>query len=69
MQQPRRPGGHFAGIQFFYDNIDTTKWPYRLPSPADTNMATDMESVETVLAARASVLGVEIKMRLRRRAH
>ena len=22
MQQPRRPGGHFAGIQFFYDNID-----------------------------------------------
>ncbi len=27
MQQPRRPGGHFAGIQFFYDDIDTSKWP------------------------------------------
>src|SRR6187402_1776585 len=23
MPQPRRPGGHFAGIQFFYDRIDT----------------------------------------------
>src|SRR5580698_2496190 len=23
MQQPRRPGGHFAGIQFFHDNVDT----------------------------------------------
>jgi 2-polyprenyl-6-methoxyphenol hydroxylase-like FAD-dependent oxidoreductase len=61
MQQQRRPGGHFAGIQFFYDNIDTSKWQYRLPSPADTNMATDMERVETVLAARASALGVKIR--------
>jgi 2-polyprenyl-6-methoxyphenol hydroxylase-like FAD-dependent oxidoreductase len=61
MQQSRRPGGHFAGIQFFYDNIDTSKWPYRLPSPADSNMATDMDSVEAVLAARASVLGVQIR--------
>lgn len=34
MQQQRRPGGHFAGIQFYYDNIDTSKWPYRLPGPA-----------------------------------
>ncbi|WP_237051049.1 FAD-dependent oxidoreductase [Lysobacter capsici] len=25
MQQTRRPGGHFAGIQFFLDNIDTSK--------------------------------------------
>ena len=61
MQQPRRPGGHFAGIQFFYDNIDTSKWPYRLPSPAGTNMAVDMEHIETVLAARASAMGVEIR--------
>ena len=61
MQQPRRPGGHFAGIQFFYDNIDTSKWQYRLPCPADFNMATDMERVETVLAARASAMGVEIR--------
>src|SRR5471032_802212 len=33
--QPRRPAGHFAGIQFYHDDIDTSKWPYRLPSPAD----------------------------------
>jgi hypothetical protein len=38
MQQPRRPGGHFAGIQFYYDTIDTSKWQYRLPSPAGTSM-------------------------------
>ena len=60
MQQPRRPGGHFAGIPFFHDNIDTSKWPYRLPSPAATSMAVEMESLEYALAARASAMGVEI---------
>jgi 2-polyprenyl-6-methoxyphenol hydroxylase-like FAD-dependent oxidoreductase len=69
MQQPRRPGGHFAGIQFYHDNIDTSKWPYRLPSPmqspvqspAGTSMAVEMESLESVLASRASAMGVEIR--------
>ena len=61
MQQPRRPGGHFAGIQFYHDNIDTSKWPYRLPSPAGTNLAVEMEQLESVLAARASAMGVEIR--------
>lgn len=61
MQQPRRPGGHFAGIQFYLDNIDTSKWPYRLPSPAGTSMAVEMESLESALAARAIALGVEIR--------
>ena len=61
MQQPRRPGGHFAGIQFYHDNIDTSKWPYRLPSPAGTSMAVEMEHLESVLAARASAMGVEIR--------
>ena len=61
MQQARRPGGHFAGIQFFHDNIDTSKWPYRLPSPAGASMAVEMEHIETVLAARASAMGVEIR--------
>ena len=42
MQQPRRPGGHFAGIQFYYDNIDTSKWPYRLPGPAGSTIAVEM---------------------------
>jgi 2-polyprenyl-6-methoxyphenol hydroxylase-like FAD-dependent oxidoreductase len=61
MQQTRRPGGHFAGIQFFHDNIDTAKWQYRLPSPADTSIAVEMEHLESVLAARANALGVEIR--------
>ena len=61
MQQPRRPGGHFAGIQFFHDNIDSSKWPYRLPGPAGTSMAVEMEHLESALAARASAMGVEIR--------
>jgi len=61
MQQPRRPGGHFAGIQFFHDNIDTTKWPYRLPGPAGTSMAVEMESLESALAVRASAMGVDFR--------
>ncbi|MEJ0038175.1 MAG: FAD-dependent monooxygenase [Gammaproteobacteria bacterium] len=61
MQQPRRPGGHFAGIQFYQDNIDTSKWRYRLPSPAGTSMAVEMEYLEAVLAARAGAMGVEIR--------
>jgi 2-polyprenyl-6-methoxyphenol hydroxylase-like FAD-dependent oxidoreductase len=61
MNQRRRPGGHFAGIQFFLDNVEPSKWPYRLPSPAGTNMATTMERTEGVLSARAQSLGVEIK--------
>jgi 2-polyprenyl-6-methoxyphenol hydroxylase-like FAD-dependent oxidoreductase len=61
MQQPRRPGGHFAGIQFYYDTIDTSKWQYRLPSPAGTNMGVEMEYLESVLAARAGAMGVEIR--------
>ena len=61
MQQPRRPGGHFAGIQFYYDNIDSSKWQYRLPSPAGSNIAVEMEHLESVLAARASAMEVEIR--------
>jgi 2-polyprenyl-6-methoxyphenol hydroxylase-like FAD-dependent oxidoreductase len=61
MQQPRRPGGHFAGIQFFHDNVDASKWRYRLPSPAGTSMAVEMECLESALAARARAKGVEIR--------
>ncbi|WP_175996057.1 FAD-dependent monooxygenase [Burkholderia stabilis] len=59
--QSRRPGGHFAGIQFFHDNIDASRWPYRLPGPAGTHMATELARVESVLAARASATGVAIR--------
>ncbi|MBV9910508.1 MAG: FAD-dependent oxidoreductase, partial [Hyphomicrobiales bacterium] len=60
-QQSRRPAGHFAGIQFFHEDIDASKWSWRLPSPAGTRMAVYMESLEAVLAARASAMGVEIR--------
>jgi len=58
-QQARRPAGHFAGIQFFHDQIDSTQWPYRLPGQASI-VAADMASIEAVLATRAESLGVEI---------
>ncbi|MBR0896062.1 FAD-dependent monooxygenase [Bradyrhizobium tropiciagri] len=60
-QQPRRPAGHFAGIQFYHDDIDSSKWPFRLPSPTGNSMAVDMESLESTLAARAIAMGVEIR--------
>lgn len=61
MQQTRRPAGHFAGIPFFHDHVDNSRWPYRLSSPAGTSLMVEMESFETVLAARASTMGVEIR--------
>lgn len=60
-QQLHRQGGHFAGIPFDYDNVDVSKWPYRLPGPGGTSMATDMEQIESALAARASAMGVQIR--------
>jgi 2-polyprenyl-6-methoxyphenol hydroxylase-like FAD-dependent oxidoreductase len=57
----RRPAGHFAGILFDHDKIDPSKWPYRLPNPAVTNMMLDMELIESVLATHAIAMGVEIK--------
>ena len=59
MKQPRRPGGHFAGIQFFHDRIDTTRWPHRLPGPV-SNLAAEMASIEAVLTARAEASGVTV---------
>lgn len=61
MQQTRRPAGHFAGIQFYQDDVDAAKWSWRLPTPADLSVAVDMQTLETVLTARASSLGVEIR--------
>ncbi len=53
--------GHFAGIPIDPALVDLTGWTYRLPNPASTNFAADMASVESVLAARAVALGVEIR--------
>lgn len=60
MKQPRRPGGHFAGIQFFHDQIDSANWPWRIPGPV-SNFAADMTSIEAVFSARAEASNVEIR--------
>jgi 2-polyprenyl-6-methoxyphenol hydroxylase-like FAD-dependent oxidoreductase len=60
MKQERRPGGHFAGIDFFLDQIDHAHWPYRLPHAAGP-MAADLESISAVLTDRAEELGVTIR--------
>ncbi len=57
----RGPAGHFAGIQFDYRNIDSSRWTYRLPGPADTLLGSEMEHIERVLTAHALSVGVEIQ--------
>jgi 2-polyprenyl-6-methoxyphenol hydroxylase-like FAD-dependent oxidoreductase len=59
--QRRGPAGHFAGIQFDYSNVDSSRWTYRLPGPADTQLGSEIEHLERVLAARALSVGVEIQ--------
>ncbi len=59
--QRRGPAGHFGGIQFDYANIDSSRWAYRLPGPADTQFGSEMEHLESVLAAHALFLGAEIR--------
>lgn len=61
LAQPRRQAGHFAGIPFFHDAIDTSKWTYRLPSPATASIAVEMEHLESVLTTRARAMGVDIR--------
>ena len=57
----RGPAGHFAGITFDYSNVDSSRWTYRLPGPADTQLGSEMEHLERVLAAHALSVGVEIR--------
>ena len=58
-RQPQ--AGHFAGIAIDATRIDRSGWKYRLPNPASNPFAADMGSVESVLAARAVALGVDIR--------
>jgi len=60
-EQRRGPAGHFAGIQFDYANVDSERWTYRLPGPADGQLGAEMEHIERVLATHASSVGVEIQ--------
>lgn len=61
IQAARRQLGHFAGIPFYEDNIDTSQWKYRLPGSTDTSLLSAMEEIESVLTRRAEALGVEIR--------
>lgn len=60
-EQSQRQGGHFAGIPFHYDNIDASRWRYRLPGSTDTSLLSEMEELESVLTRRAAALDVAIK--------
>ncbi len=55
------PGGHFAGIQFDYINVEASRWTYRLAGPADAQLGVEMEHIERVLSAHALAAGVEIR--------
>lgn len=59
--RPRRQAGHFAGIPLDPRLIDASRWPYRVPGPAEQTLAVTMEHLETVLTARALALGVVIE--------
>jgi 2-polyprenyl-6-methoxyphenol hydroxylase-like FAD-dependent oxidoreductase len=59
--QLRGPAGHFAAITFDHSNIDSSRWTYRLPGPADTQLGGEMEHIERVLTAHALSLGVDIQ--------
>ena len=61
MQKARRPAGHFAGIQFYDEDVDAARWTYRLPGPAGLGLPTTLEHLEQVLAERAVMLGVAIR--------
>jgi 2-polyprenyl-6-methoxyphenol hydroxylase-like FAD-dependent oxidoreductase len=61
LAQPRPLGGHFAGIPFALDNVDSARWRHRLPTPVPTQMAVELQSLEAVLAERAVSLGVQIE--------
>lgn len=56
-----RQVGHFAGIPLAEGNIHSSSWKYRLPSATPTSLITEMQEIETVLAKRATTLGVTIK--------
>jgi 2-polyprenyl-6-methoxyphenol hydroxylase-like FAD-dependent oxidoreductase len=52
-----KQAGHFAGIPFEHENIDTSGWPQGLPY----SLLSEMAELEDVLTRRALALGVEIR--------
>ncbi|WP_329467364.1 FAD-dependent oxidoreductase [Streptomyces sp. NBC_01431] len=62
---PPAQAGHFAGMVLDPANIDVAALPLRLPSPAMEGVMTSLEAIESVLAERATKLGVEIRRGVR----
>lgn len=60
-QGARRQAGHFAGIPFHDGDIDSSAWPYRLPSSTPPSLISEMAELESLLARRATALGAEIR--------
>ena len=59
MQGARRPGGHFAGMPFYRDQIDTAAASLTRDIPTEL-LAVDMAGLEAVLSNRATDAGVHI---------
>lgn len=57
----RGAAGHFAGIPFDAANVDPSRWSYRLPGTADTQLGIALEPLERILTDRALSLGVELQ--------
>jgi 2-polyprenyl-6-methoxyphenol hydroxylase-like FAD-dependent oxidoreductase len=53
--------GHFGGIMFERAKFDLSRFPYSLEGPSLAMRTTSLDGVETVLAERATELGVEIR--------
>ncbi|EIT81296.1 FAD binding domain-containing protein [Aspergillus flavus] len=53
-------GGHFAGLVLNANNIEFSRWPYRLPGPSFLPGPTSLGRLEAVLSERAETLGVQI---------
>lgn len=60
MQGDKPQAGHFAGIPFYENDIDTNRWN-RLPGATPPSLLSEMEELETIFIRRATALGVIIK--------
>ncbi|WP_118953007.1 FAD-dependent oxidoreductase [Taibaiella helva] len=56
----RRQAGHFAGIPFYAEDIDTAQWPVRLPGAPGTHLLSEIAELERVFTRRTEALGVRI---------
>jgi 2-polyprenyl-6-methoxyphenol hydroxylase-like FAD-dependent oxidoreductase len=56
-----RRAGHFAGIPFYLDLVDSSRWKHRLPSSGNTHLSSTTEQIESVLIAHANALEITIR--------